>query len=247
MANVTIDDAQLAALIAQAVQQALAASQPVQPAPVQTSTGAHPMIGGQAVRIDAAAVTGDPNTIVAPKTGHVLPLCLWDQGEGIAGYALRCAHSLLPNGGPNGQDPVQFMVNNQGAILMMSPALRDGDAGPGVPLPTDGAHSIPLRVDKFANPRAYMTPDELAADDKAQAAWTAEQAAMQAPGARQLSVHYPEFDQYKPVLQAYISGISSGNPALQAQTTAAAEAAVAKMGVSFSWAINYFSNGGGGF
>ena len=119
-------------------------------------------------------------TIVAPKTGHVLPLAQWSSGEGMPAYLARAATALMPGRA----DANDWARNQAGAFLMQAPAVTTADLN-GAPVPTDENQLIPLQADKFCNAGAYAAPpapsgptqaqqmEALGIDPNAMAAWNA--------------------------------------------------------------------------
>lgn len=109
-------------------------------------------------RVDPVVGADCPNTVVLPETGHVLSVPRPDLGEMFVGYCMRTADQTTGGDGKRVLDTV-------GALFLGSAHLF----APGVYDPK--GTNWPRAADKFANIKAYMTPEERARDEQSKQQW----------------------------------------------------------------------------
>jgi hypothetical protein len=114
----------------------------------------------QVGNMQVAPVVGKdcPDTVVLPETGHVLSIPRPDLGEMFMGYCQRTAAQTTND------DPLR-VLNTLGALFMGSDYLFAPEH-----YKEDGSNWA-RAADKFANIKAYMTPEEKARDETSKAEW----------------------------------------------------------------------------
>lgn len=125
----------------------------------QLLVGARQYGGG---RVDPVVGPDCPHTRVMPKTGHVLSVARPDLGEMFMGYVQRVADQATGGKGDT-------ILPSLGTLFLGTGTFFEHGT-PGKPFNPDGSN-WPEAADAFCNMRAYMTPDEIARDDKAKADW----------------------------------------------------------------------------
>lgn len=137
--------------IAEQVEESTTNLQPVTPASVLVEVRTL----ADAERIDPVVPAGTPGTVQCP-TGHVLSLARPDLGEGFWSYLRRV--SAQAGGDPDTAAGAQTYGD---MLFEVFGGFR-----------ADGSNWH-LAADRFYNLRAYMTPAELAQDDRARSQWSA--------------------------------------------------------------------------
>jgi len=112
-------------------------------------------------RVDPVVGPDCPYTVTLPKTGHTLSVARPDIGEMFIGYVQRTADQATGGKGDT-------ILGTVGSLFLGTAWLFEPFGG----FKTDGSN-WPQAADRFCNIRAYMTPEEIARDEKNKADWAA--------------------------------------------------------------------------
>lgn len=119
-------------------------------------------VGG--VRVDPVVAPGTPTTVTISETGHTVSVARPDKGEMFMGYCMRVSDQCHGN------------MSIVGGIIAAGETLFARWGG----FKADGTN-WPFAADFYFNRRAFLSPEEQAAEDAAAASWGGVHAGLSTP------------------------------------------------------------------